>query len=333
MRYRFSYKVWRKEMRTPLRTAHGLWAEREGIFVRLESETGHVGYGEIAPIPSFGTETMEEAAEVLRGFGDRVDDAQLDLVDRKFGCARFALAAARNQEGASAQTRTPRLPVAALLPAGRAALDALPDKLGAGFLSLKWKVGVGRADEELGILDDLLAHVPEYVRLRIDANGSWDRRTAERWLSTCAERPIEFVEQPCAPDDADLLLGLATDYPVKMALDESVASLDSARGWQQRGWPGVFVIKPALAGPLPELLSWATTTKPDLVISSAIESALARAQFLRAVLTAGVTSRALGVGVGGIFGDRHWDGPATGALIDAAWCDSVSAEELWNATN
>lgn len=315
----------------PLRTAHGPWAEREGIFLRLDGEDGRVGYGEIAPLPWFGTETLAEAEAVCRALGEGVNDAVLDAVATRFGCVRFALAAAR---GTSATVPAGvRLPVAALLPAGRAALEALPDRLAAGFLCLKWKVGVGRAEDELGVLDDLLAQLPAYVKLRLDANGAWDRRTAERWLAACAERPVEFVEQPAAPEAIDQLLGLAADYPVTIALDESVASLVSAREWQARGWPGVFVVKPVLAGPLPDLVAWAQATKPDLVLSSAIETALGRAQFLRAALAHGLTTRALGVGLGPVFGDRTWDGPVTGALLDAAWCDSVSAEELWNVTS
>lgn len=331
MRYRFSYKTWRKEMRVPLRTAHGTWGGREGIFVRLEREDGRVGFGEIAPVPWFGTETPAEAEEVCRALGATVDDRVLDAVATRFGCVRFALAAARAEAAPAAGAA--RLPVAALLPAGRAALGALPDRLAAGFLCLKWKVGVERAEEELGILDELLARLPAYVRLRLDANGAWDRRTAERWLAACAERPVEFVEQPAAPEEADLLLGLAADYPVTLALDESVASLASAREWQARGWPGVFVMKPALAGPLSELAVWAEATRPDLVISSAIETALGRAHLLRGVLAQGMTTRALGLGVGPVFGERLWDGPVTGALLDASWCDSVSAEELWNVTS
>lgn len=331
MRYRFSFRVWRKEMRVPLRTAHGPWGEREGIFVRLEAEDGSVGYGEIAPIPWFGSETLAEAEAVCRALGAAVDDRVLDAVATRFGCVRFALAAARAEP--AAPDAKVRLPVAALLPAGRAALAALPDRLAAGFLCLKWKVGVERPEDELAVLDDLLAQLPVYVRLRLDANGAWDRRTAERWLAACAERPVEFIEQPAAPEAPDLLLGLAADYPVTLALDESVASLASAREWQARGWPGAFVLKPALAGPLPELVAWAQATRPDLVISSAIETALGRAQFLRTVLAQGLTKRALGVGVGPVFGDRRWDGPVTGALLEAGWCDSVLPEDLWNATS
>jgi O-succinylbenzoate synthase len=331
MTYRFSHKMYRVPLRTPLRTAHGWWAEREGIIVRLEDESGRVGFGEIAPIPWFGTETVIEAEEICGKFSEMVSDEMLDDTPGRFGCVRFALAQAREHRTDSVSAN--RLPVAALLPAGRDVLRVFPEKLEAGFLAFKWKVGVGAVDDELGLLDDLLAQLPAHTKLRLDANGSWNRRDAGRWLARCADRPIEFVEQPVSPAEEDTLLGLANDYPVKLALDESVVHLADARRWQAMGWPGVFVIKPALAGPITEVSDWIVTTKADVVFSSAIESALARSTILHAVLTKSLTRRALGFGVGGIFGDRRWDGPFMGPLADTSCIAPNAGEDLWNALN
>ncbi len=331
MSYRFSFKTYRLPLKTPLRTAHGWWAEREGFLVRLEDESGRVGFGEIAPIPWFGTETLSEVEEICRKFSDRVSDEILDNTPERMGCVRFALGQAREQRAEN--TISNRLPVAALLPAGRDALRVFPEKRDAGYLAFKWKVGVGAADDELGVLDDLLAEMPAYAKLRLDANGAWNRREAGRWLARCADRPIEFVEQPVAPTEEDTLMGLAHDYPVTLALDESVVRLAEARRWQGLGWPGVFVIKPALAGPMPEVCDWILQTKADVVFSSAIESALGRAVVLRAALTQSLTQRALGFGVGGIFGDRQWDGPLIGPLADGSCIDLNPGEALWNALN
>lgn len=328
---RFTFKRYRLPLRPPLRTAHGPWSEREGIIVRLEDESGRAGFGEIAPLPWPGTETLAEAEEICRKFGDVVEDALLDEVPERFGCVRFALAQARETRGKVAPTT--RLPVAALLPAGRAALPLLRQKLEAGFLAFKWKVGVGAPDDELGMLDDLLAQLPAHAKLRLDANGGWTRRQAERWLARCAERPVEFVEQPVAPADEDALLGLAADYPVKLALDESVVRLAEARRWQALGWPGVFVLKPALAGPLAGLAQWIRETKADVVLSSAIETALGRSAILHAALHEPLTRRALGFGAGEIFGDRRWDGPVVGPLADASCIAHHPGEDLWTALN
>lgn len=330
MVYLFEFKRYCQPLQVPLRTAHGVWAEREGLIIRLEDESGQVGYGEIAPIPWFGTETVAEAEEICRKFGDQIDDALCAAVPLSFGCVRFALAAARAEKIADASVAKLRLPVAALLPAGRAALTILSAKLEAGFLAFKWKVGVGQADDELGLLDDLLARLPAHVKLRLDANGSWTRRQAQQWLERCAVRPIEFIEQPVAPTEVDTLLGLARDYPVTLALDESVVRLNEARRWQGLGWPGVFVIKPALVGPLSELAEWIITSKADVVISSAIESALARHSILRLVLTQSLTQRALGFGLGEMFGQRAWDGAILGPLADGTLFTANPGEALWN---
>ena len=331
MVYRFAVKTYRLPLRAPLRTAHGVWSVREGLILRLEAETGVISYGEVAPLPQFGTEALAESLERCLAFGDKTDDAALDAVPARFGCVRFALAAARSPQAGVDQAK--RLPVTALLPAGKTALEVLSGKLEQGFLSFKWKVGVNRPEEELGVLDDLLGRLPAYCRLRLDANGAWDRRTAAKWLARCAERPIEFIEQPAAPDDVDTLLGLAEDYPVTLALDESVTGLAAAREWQGRGWRGVFVIKPALAGPLDELAAWARESKADLVLSSAIETALGRAAIVRFAFAQELTKRALGFGVGEVFGDRLWDGPIIGPLLDAGYCDGVETDPLWNALN
>ncbi|MEO6992345.1 MAG: o-succinylbenzoate synthase [Lacunisphaera sp.] len=331
MPYRFSYKTYFLSLRVPLRTAHGWWREREGMIVRLEDETGEAGFGEIAPIPWFGTETMVEAAEICRKFSDMVSDDLLDTTDERFGCVRFALGQARERRLAG--TGGSRLPVAALLPAGREVLRVFPEKLAAGFLAFKWKVGVGAVDDELALLDDLLAQLPAHAKLRLDANGAWNRREAGRWLSACADRPVEFVEQPLAPADEDSLRGLAADYPVTLALDESVVRLSDARRWQGMGWPGVFVIKPALAGPMAEISEWIIATKADVVFSSAIETTLGRSYILQAVLTQSLTKRALGFGVGEMFGDRRWDGPQIGPLADLCAVAQNPGEEIWNALN
>jgi o-succinylbenzoate synthase len=249
----------------------------------------------------------------------------------RMGAVRFALATARSRPGAL--VGTPRVPVTVLLPAGKAALTALPARLEAGSLSFKWKVGVESPDLELGLLDELFEELPAYAKLRLDANGAWDRRQAERWLTRCADRPVEFVEQPVAADDEETLHGLAEDYPVKLALDESVTGLAEARRWQAEGWSGIFVIKPALAGPLEEVAAWVVATNADVVLSSAIETALGRAAILRFTLQhhAALLRRSPGFGVGEVFGDRLWDGPMLGSVLDEGWIKAVNPEALWNA--
>lgn len=331
--HRLAYRPYRLPFLHTVRTAHGPWMEREGIVLRLENERGRVGFGEVAPIPWFGTETLAEAGNVLRKLGDMVEAAVLEGIDERQGCLRFALASALAPVNRQ-RPATTRLPVAALLPAGKAALAAADKALAEGFVAFKWKVGVLDAADECVLLDDLLARLPGNVKLRLDANGAWTTRQAVKWLKRCAERPIEFVEQPVAAENVDALTGLAGDSPTTLALDESVAGLPSLRKWLGRGWPGVLVVKPALAGAPASVLELLEKHQADVVFSSAFETAVGRQAALRMALQfKGRQPRALGFGVTPLFTDGRFDGLPAVPFMSVDDINRMNPETVWNALN
>ncbi|MES1167395.1 MAG: o-succinylbenzoate synthase [Pseudomonadota bacterium] len=303
--YQLAFRRYRLPFRGAVRTAHGVWAVREGLIVRLEDESGAVGYGEAAPIPGFGSETVEQDAAELDGWGGRVDEARLAMVPTNLGCLKNALAAAvpisaagRIANLAATSARWPTtapayLPVAALLPAGRPALARVGPQAEAGFRVFKWKVGVDDLEDELALLDDLCAALPNGAKLRLDANGAWDRRRAERWFERCADRPVEYIEQPCFAEASqglagrgkveDVLLGLAGDYPTPLALDESLVHDGDIERWIGAGWPGVYVVKPLLLGDIKGTIETLASAKAKVVFSSVLETGVGAKHALRAV--------------------------------------------------
>jgi O-succinylbenzoate synthase len=340
MKSRFEYRVYRLPFRTPVRTAHGVWAEREGVMVRVTDGAGGAGYGEAAPIPWFGTETMEEILGVVEALGEWVTEEQLAAVPERLGCLRFALASARKTEvGAQAEY----LPVCALLPAGRAALAAGRAKAELGFRTFKWKVGVGDLADELALLDDVIAALPDGAKLRLDANGVWDARQAARWMERAADRPVEFIEQPCftaAKDGAsavrkteDVLRGLAEDYPTVIALDESLVGVNDVERWIADGWRGVLVVKPALLGDPMPVLARLAAAKADVVFSSALETAAGAKAALRAAFawTPAGKTRALGFGVWPLYANGVLDGPFGAPFFRAEDVERLNGEAVWNA--
>jgi hypothetical protein len=74
----------------------------------------------------------------------------------------------------------------------------------------------------------------------------------ENGSAIASERPVEFVEEPLALDSKgveDGLLGLSADYPVPIALDESIVGRGGHRALARTlGWKGYFIIKPSLMG-------------------------------------------------------------------------------------
>lgn len=334
MSLRLSFRRYALPLRAPVRTAHGVWTTREGLLVRAEDETGAVGFGEVATLPDFGTETVAEAADVLTKLGAQPTQAELDAVPERCRCTRHALHTALAECGGNTpEAAAAHLSVAALLPAGRAVLAAVAAKAEAGFRVFKWKVGVGDPADELGLLDDLLAQLPGGARLRLDANGAWERRTAERWLERCAERPIEFVEQPISPTArgaADLLLGLAGDFPTPLALDESLVHEGDVARWLGAGWPGVFVIKPSLLAEPEVALAQLHRAKAAVVFSSALETVVGARAALRWAFAWQGEPRALGFGVWPLFADGRFDGPAALPFVHAIDVAKLNAEAAWN---
>jgi O-succinylbenzoate synthase len=373
MKYLFQFRRYRLPFRAPVRTAQGIWAEREGLIVRLESETGVVGHGEAAVIPWFGTETVEDAEGACRELSGRVDDSRLASVPERLVCLRNALGAARRAVGKAeeeadperrVEDNAPYLGVASLLPAGRAALTAMGPKAEAGYRVFKWKVGVGDLADELALLDDVCAALPNGGKLRLDANGAWDRRKSERWLERCAGCPVEFVEQPIAAESRgarDVLQGLAGDYPTPIALDESLVSDGDVERWIGAGWPGIFVVKSSLFADPHGALTRLAAAKADVVFSSALETAIgARAALEMAFAwttwlennhgstrknadekaksgtskpqgSERALSRALGFGVWPLFADARFDAPFVTPFIRREDVERLNAGAVWNA--
>ena len=335
----FQFRRYRLPLRAPVRTAHGAWTEREGVLVRLANAAGAVGYGEAAVIPWFGTETVEEAEAACRELGDRVEAEHLAAVPVELPGVRNALAAAladlaRAPAPAVDGARRKFLPVAALLPAGRGAPEAVRAKEELGFRIFKWKVGVGDVAEELPLLDEVCAALPAGAKLRLDANGAWDRRKAERWLERCADRPVEFVEQPVATDARgadDVLRGLAADFPTPIALDESIAGEGDIERWVGEGWRGVYVVKPSLLGNVERALARLAEAKAAVVFSSALETAVGAKAALRAAFHWPGEPRALGFGVWPLFADARFDGPFAAPFVRWEDVERLDAEAVWNA--
>ena len=357
--WKIEHRVYRLPFRQTVRTAHGPWAQREGIVLRVArvdeagKQTGAPSWGEVAPIPWFGTETLNEAEAALVALEGRAESLAYALarVPVRCACVRAGLAAALGAaaaevgaEGAEAQVKF--LPVAGLLPAGRPAFAAVAAKLELGFRIFKWKVGVGAAADEWAMLDDLLGRLPEGATLRLDANGAWDARTAARWMERAAERPIEFIEQPIAADAAgaeDVLRGLAADYPTPIALDEALSGPGDVARWLAAEWRGVWVLKPALLGEPAPVLHALAKARADVVFGSALETRIGAQAALRLAFAwaearhpeAGKNPkpRALGFGVWPLFEDARADGPQTGAFVRREEVERMNAEDLWNALN
>lgn len=330
----FEYRVYRAAFRRPLVTAHGVWPEREGIVVRLADGQGRIALGEIAPLPAWGSETLDEALACCAALPAVLDEDAVRQLPADRPCCRFALESAWEELNHPAPpVPVLSLPIAALLPAGPDALEAAARAVARGFATMKWKVGVGTPAAELALLPRLLAALPAGARLRLDANGAWDLPTARDWLRACEGRPVEFIEQPFPVGQEQPILALAQEFSTRFALDESVARATDLHRWLDFGWPGIYVVKPSLAGSPRALLHTLASYEAEAVFSSAFETAVGVRAALLVAARAESGARAVGFGTIGCFSDERLNLPDPGPTLSTKWLARLAPGQLWELSS
>lgn len=297
---KFQFKLYQNHFRQPLQTSHGVWRVREGIIISLTNSAGITSQGEIAPLPWFGSETLDQAKEFCQQVGETINQEQIMAIPDCLPCCQFALESAylalKKPQIVSIQDQD--LDFCYLLPAGEKALTAWQDLLiNSSATTLKWKIGVLPLEQELKILSQLSSAVSSEIKLRLDANGGLSLSQAQKLLSLTDNLPnIEFIEQPLAPERLTEMRQLSQTYSTLLALDESVASFRQLQQVHQAGWQGVFVIKAAIMGFPSRLIQFCQNNALDFVFSSVLETDVARQTVLN--LTQQLNHpRALGFGV------------------------------------
>ena len=305
------------ELSRPLSTADGTIDRRRGFLVGVEQSTdgGTVrGVGEATPLPGW-TESEDRCGATLNDPPTEwgVVDAALDgdrpaapaarhgyrlaVLDAAARASDRSLAALLAERGGFS-TPSDAVPVNATVGDGsvEATVAAAREAVGSGFDSLKLKVGARSLETDL----DRVRAVADAVdaAIRVDANGAWSRKSAERAVEELAAVGVEYVEQPCPAAELSGLSALR-GRGVEIAADESIrdcgvdAVLDA-------GAADVAILKPmALGGPDAAVDAARRLVRAgvDPVVTTTIDGAVARAAAVH-VAAAVPGDRACGLGTG-----------------------------------
>jgi o-succinylbenzoate synthase len=275
----------------PLRTADRTIESRSGYLVRVRTESRR-GLGEATPLHGW-TESLEEceaaldrAADLLPLRGPEATLAEIaDAPAARHGLS-LALADLRARRvdvplvrHLGGTTRSRRLRVNATIGDGSVAetVEAAESAVDDGFECLKVKVGARSLDADVERLEAVRQAAGGTVELRADANGVWDRATAERAFERYGDLDVAYVEQPLPAGD---LVGHAKlrGGDVDVALDESVATAKHDR-LLDVGAADVLVIKPMVIGGPDRALSLARRGRQEglrPVISTTIDGVVGR---------------------------------------------------------
>lgn len=323
MLYQFEFRAYQRKFKRPLQTSHGIWDNRSGIILRLIDENGRTGWGEIAPLSWFGSETFDQALDFCQQLPANISSEMIFAISAELPACQFGFESAWENlsevvENTPLQQNIAKNRCSGLLPAGETALQALPMLWLEGYRTFKWKIGVAAIEGELTIFQQLIAAMDELddrqtALLRLDANGGLTYSQAQKWLEACDSvkttpdftAKIEFLEQPLPIAQFQEMVELNLIYATAIALDESAANLDRIQECYSQGWRGIFVIKPAISGSPSQLRKFCQTHNIDAVFSSVFETKIGRQAALNLATNLSVNNRALGFGTDSWFDDNQ----------------------------
>jgi len=243
----------------PLRVPVGDVTERSGWLVQ-----GPAGWGEYSPLPSWSA--AERAA---------AERAAIEAATEPFPAPLRA-----------------RVEVNAMIPRVSPAVAADLARA-SGCRTVKIKVGDPASIDRVAAVRDA---VGSGVRIRLDANASWDLDTAAIALAQMTAYDIELIEDPVA--DLDQMATFRRGSSVLIAVESSVRTVEDAARAARLGAADVIVLKPqriggataalraAEAAGLPAIASSALETSVGLAMVLAVAAALPNAPFAHGVGTA-----------------------------------------------
>ncbi len=251
-------------------------AGRPAVFVRLETDTGHVGWGQSVPVPRWGGEPLESAVKTLDLYlrpvviggnpfdieeihramdAELVDAAGTALAITKAGVdlALHDLAgriAGRNV--AEMWGRPAGMPVElswTVTPAGLGDAQSWIDQgRAAGYRHFNIKVSPDpERDAELARITRRGA--PDGF-LWADANRGYDEAAALRAVALLAEAGVEVLEQPLPPHCIRGYQRIRRGSPIPIVMDEGVVSEGQLEEYLRLGCCDGAAMKPARCGGL-----------------------------------------------------------------------------------
>jgi muconate cycloisomerase len=228
----------------PMQMSHVILRATGNVLVRLESDTGHVGWGEGVEAMDVTGENQARITASIEAFRPRligedprrrtaiwsnlsssaygnstaigaVDIALHDLVGQAFGVPVVDLI------GGVVRHEVPAL---TLLGSGNTDVDVatFQDRYRSGFRWFKLKLGIGAPEAEAETLRRIAGHAGDVVACG-DANAAWSEAQSARFLRMVDDLPVRFIEQPTR--DHAAMARLSAKSPVAICADEGCRSL------------------------------------------------------------------------------------------------------------
>ncbi len=288
----YSYKL---KFCQPLRTSKETFIFREGFIIRLTDGQNTQYFGEVAPLPSFGTETAGEASDKLNQLKNIIKNTDLPEIFNilnsiklynfpavKSGMEQaiinFSFLNGFEPVTGQFQTSSKEFKVAGITGASQKqnCKPVMSELIEAGIKTFKIKTGKENFENDLACIKTL-RDLDETVAIRLDVNGAWSFREAKKKIEKLTGYGIEFIEQPVK--SLNDLYKLSKILPIPIAVDESIKNYKTAKEIIESGIFKFVILKPAVLGSILDslkLIDLGNTHKVNIIISSSFESVLGK---------------------------------------------------------
>ena len=232
------------------------------LIVKVHTDEGIVGLGEVSGTPIWSGEDQVTAAHFIRDYlAPTLQDENPLQIARLSAKCRQQLTANPFTKAGVEMALWDILGKAAGMPLyrlwGGPVRDFVPTKFSVsglgpskaaelaswaveqGFRTMKVKVGIS-ADQDVARVQAVREAIGTDVRLGVDANGGWSPRVAVQTIRRMYEFGIYFAEQPVAPVDPSWMADVRSQVNVPIMADESVNTIQDAMSLARANAADVF---------------------------------------------------------------------------------------------
>lgn len=245
------------------------FSELEHVFVKVYTDEGIAGFGEVTSIPAFKGEDTTTITEVIRlidpvikgsnpfdlekirvlmdktvQFNNvakaSVDFALHDIMGKSTGQNAISFVGGKYRE---------KIPLSWSLTIGK------PDEVAAeaaemvekGFGTVNLKVGLD-PEEDVERVRKVRKAIGDEPNIRVDANGAFTPMQAIGFIKRIEEYNLQYVEQPVPGWDLDGMAEVRRQTHIQISADESLFYLHNALDVIKKGAADIFALKVAKMG-------------------------------------------------------------------------------------
>lgn len=206
-------------------------------LVRVQTEDGSRGVGEITCLEGYSDESGDQAWKHAQTVGEKLPGVSIpsaiSMVESELGAYPFSETGLVSALETAADYDWPTVtaPVVGILSADDPADErhrSLARQINEGLETIKVKVGFDPVSDAIA-LQRLLDDAPAHVTFRVDANQGYSLADAQTFLTHLSSSRIEHLEQPLPVGNLDSHASLTATSDIAIILDEEVATAEDLR--------------------------------------------------------------------------------------------------------